>query len=250
MDLPKISCYCATYGRPWALEEAIESFIRQDYEGEKELIVLNDYTGHFLICDHPDVLVFNAPARITPLGQKFNETVALCTGDILFPWEDDDIYLPNKISYTIDHMQNDFFHTHLGFMEAPANTLVVSGNYFHCNMAFSRTLWDRVGGYITIDRCELDINFLQRMKNAAGFTHHVIPPEDIFYIYRWGSVNSFHASGWGNTDVKVSDGAARIVAEQARKGIVPQGDYILQPHWSYDYITAAAHAAQIYRRTL
>lgn len=250
MNLPKVSCYCATYGRPWALEEAVESFLRQDYEGEKELIILNDYSGHRLICDQPDVLIWNAPVRITPLGQKFNDTVAMCTGDILFPWEDDDIYLPNKLSYTVTNLHNEFFHSHLGFMERGMDDLVVSGNYFHCNMAFSRPLWTKVGGYITIDRCELDIDFLFRMKTAAHFTHHAIPPNEIFYIYRWGSVNSFHASGWGGSTVQVSDGAAQIVAEQARKGIVPQGDYILQPHWSYDYIAAAAKAAAVYKETL
>ena len=36
MTNPKVSCYCATYGRTKLLEEAIHSFLLQDYEGEKE----------------------------------------------------------------------------------------------------------------------------------------------------------------------------------------------------------------------
>ena len=89
------------------------------------------------------------------------------------------------------------------------------------------------------------------MKTASSFTDHAIPPDQIFYVYRWGTVGSFHASGWGSgAGVQVSDGAERIVAEQARRGLVPQGEYILQPHWSYDYIAAAARAAQAYKETL
>src|SRR5690349_243347 len=52
----KVSCICATYNRPphfqWLLEEAIESFLRQDY-AEKELIVLNDCPEQELLCDAP-----------------------------------------------------------------------------------------------------------------------------------------------------------------------------------------------------
>ena len=42
MPNPKVSCYCPTYGRTSFLEEAIYSFLNQDYDGEKELIILND----------------------------------------------------------------------------------------------------------------------------------------------------------------------------------------------------------------
>ncbi|MCL4258972.1 MAG: glycosyltransferase family 2 protein, partial [Anaerolineales bacterium] len=50
---PPVSCICPTYGRVELLEEAIESFLRQDYPGQKELIVLNDYAGQTLHFDHP-----------------------------------------------------------------------------------------------------------------------------------------------------------------------------------------------------
>jgi hypothetical protein len=42
VSLPTVSRICLTFGRPRFLEEAIESFLRQDYPGEAELIVLND----------------------------------------------------------------------------------------------------------------------------------------------------------------------------------------------------------------
>jgi hypothetical protein len=63
----KVSCICPTFNRlpgsQWLLEEAIESFLRQDY-AYKELLVLNDCPGQELICDAPDVFVINFPQTI------------------------------------------------------------------------------------------------------------------------------------------------------------------------------------------
>ncbi len=53
-NLPAVSCFCLTYGRPRVLEEAIQSFLQQDYAGAKEMIVLNDYADQTLAFDHPD----------------------------------------------------------------------------------------------------------------------------------------------------------------------------------------------------
>jgi hypothetical protein len=58
---PAVSCFCLTYGRPRLLEEAIHSFLRQDYAGPKEMIVLNDYADQVLELDHPEVQVIRAP---------------------------------------------------------------------------------------------------------------------------------------------------------------------------------------------
>jgi len=42
--LPFISCKCITYGRVSTLEEAIHSFLIQDYPKDRcELIIVNDY---------------------------------------------------------------------------------------------------------------------------------------------------------------------------------------------------------------
>src|SRR5262245_8679210 len=61
---PSVSCMCLTYGRPPHLvEEAIESFLRQDYRGQKELIVLNDLFGQELRFEHPEVQIVNVGKR-------------------------------------------------------------------------------------------------------------------------------------------------------------------------------------------
>ena len=59
MSNPLISCKCITYGRTNLLEEAVHSFLIQEYNGPKELIIVNDYPLQTLIFNHPEVKVIN-----------------------------------------------------------------------------------------------------------------------------------------------------------------------------------------------
>src|SRR6185312_11669139 len=94
-ELPRVSCQCITYGRTTLLDEAVESFQRQDYPGEKELVILNDFADLTLRCDAPNVKVVNVPFRMRTIGEKRNACVGFCTGTVIFPWDDDDIHLPH-----------------------------------------------------------------------------------------------------------------------------------------------------------
>ena len=69
--LPKVSCQCITYGRPHLLNEAVEAFLRQDYPGESELVILNDHT-EITICNPgiENVTTINVPHRIRSVGEK------------------------------------------------------------------------------------------------------------------------------------------------------------------------------------
>ena len=100
------SCQCITYGRPELLEEAIESFHRQDYEGEKELIILNDHADQHLVYSHPEVKIINTPARFRTIGEKRNACIAMCSGGVIFPWDDDDISLPWRISLSLRYLED------------------------------------------------------------------------------------------------------------------------------------------------
>lgn len=105
--LPLVSCCLATYGRPpdrkFLIEEAIESYLRQSYPN-KELVILNDCPGQQLELQIPGVRVFNVDARYPTLGDKRNAVVELCKGELLAVWDDDDISLPWRLSYSVEHM--------------------------------------------------------------------------------------------------------------------------------------------------
>src|SRR6185437_12376322 len=91
---PGVSCLCLTYGRPRLLEESVESFLRQDWPGPKELVILNDHPEQPIVFEHPEVFVCNVGRRLRSLGEKRNLSVALARHDNLLVWDDDDIYLP------------------------------------------------------------------------------------------------------------------------------------------------------------
>ena len=101
---PAVTCICAAEGRVELLEEAIHSFLRQDYLGTKELIVLNDTEGQTLVYDHPEVQVVNVPRRFHSAAEKLNAAVGLASHDLIFPWPEDDICLPHRLSFTVAHL--------------------------------------------------------------------------------------------------------------------------------------------------
>ncbi len=101
---PAVTCICAAEGRVELLEEAIHSFLRQDYPGTKELIVLNDTEGQTLVYEHPEVQVVNVPRRFHSAAEKHNAAVGLASHDLIFPWPEDDICLPHRLSFTVAHL--------------------------------------------------------------------------------------------------------------------------------------------------
>jgi glycosyltransferase involved in cell wall biosynthesis len=235
--LPKISCLCPTYGRPQCLEEAIFSFLTQDYQGEKELIVLNDYGEQTLIFNHPQVRIVNLLEQIRPLGAKFNCTASLATGDLLAIWEDDDIYLPWRLSYSVEHLnEHRIYHTASAWFEEDAHKLVPSRNLYHCNLLMSREVFRSVGSYSEVrDSGAIDVLLFDELRKRYGTITQEIADENRFYIYRWGtSGGGYHASGWGSGDV--SELAKQTVNSAIQNGTIPQGEINLVPRWKYNYL--------------
>jgi len=103
--MPFVSCICPTYNRcpdyQWLVEEAVESFLRQDYPADRrELIVLSDAPGQELIPPSGVTVQMKWP-RVSSLGEKYNYGIAVSRGDLICPWEDDDISLPWRISQAV-----------------------------------------------------------------------------------------------------------------------------------------------------
>lgn len=234
-EFPGISCYCSTYGRPTALiENAIWCFLQQDYAGPKELVILNDFDQQELIFDHPEVRIINHPSRIKPLGRKFNLNAALCKYPILAVWEDDDIFLRHRLSYSYARMRDGVFHSNDAFIEHAPGELGVMSNLFHSQHMFTRELFDRVGGYTEEDRGSIDVTLMDAIRREVGDYSQPIPTDDLFYVYVWTGANSFHGSGMGADNIAVSDSAAEYVARQVKEGRVQTGKVYLQPKPRYD----------------
>lgn len=239
---PPVSAICPTYGRPHLLEEAIYSFLNQDYPGTKELVVLNDFDQQTLVFDHPEVSIINTAERYPSLGEKRNAAIALARHDILMVWDDDDICLPHRISISVDRLRDSCGYFKQGSKTAIMNHGIIDGildSSFHCSSAFTRELFTRVGGYQMLHRGE-DVAFERAVFDLIGMENIVTlhAASEHYYIYRWGGTGSYHASWYENTEeASGNQRVASHVRQALMEAQIPQGIVELRPHWAVDYTT-------------
>ncbi len=249
--LPPVSCMCLTYGRPHLLEEAIESFLRQDYQGVKELIVLNDLKEQKLIFDHPEVKIINLDQRFHSVGEKRNACASLSSHDYLFVWDDDDIYLPHRISYSISMMTShftnklwgDFFKPAVAFLLDNIMILYARQNekLYHSGAAYTRQTFDYVRGY-NHKGCGEDSDFERRVAKIKfdGIElkdiYYVIELKDVYYLYRVGDFGSYHLGSYSHDGAISNAQVGNFVKKQLQKKEIKTGNILLNPHWEQDYI--------------
>lgn len=235
-NLPGISCYCSTYGRPKILiENSIQCFLEQDWSGPKELVILNDFDKQEYVFDHPEVKIINTKERIIPLGRKFNENISLCKYDLLATWEDDDVFLKNRLTYSYNNLVNEIYHTHDAFFEESLYKIVKSRNIFHSTHLFSKDLFNSIGKYDESDCCDLDISIMQKFINKIGNYTKSTDTKNIFYIYVWSGSSSYHGSGWGNSVKNISDSATNIVNNKLNSNELETGIIKLIPKLRYNF---------------
>jgi hypothetical protein len=232
---------CLTFGRPQRiLEEAVYSFLNQDYPGAKELLILNDFTRQTIVFDHPQVSVVNAPTRFGTVGEKRNAAAALCRYVLIAVWDDDDIYLPHRLSFSLSKYDptRRFFKPTLAFVLSKGVLRGPCPNRFHSSSMWHRSLLDEVGGYAPMGSGE-DADIEARFKAVVGpeMTYGLIEPGEIYYIYRWSGTESYHLSGFGRDGAGQSgnDKVMEYVRLQFERGAIRSGEIVLEPQWSIDY---------------
>ena len=235
---PPVSCICPTYGRVELLEEAIYAFLQQDYPGQKELIIVNDYDRQTLEFDHPEVRIINLPKRFHSVGEKYKAAAALCKHDLIFVWHDDDIYLPHRLSFSVAHFdeKKDFFKADRAWFWNNGQVSGPDQNVFHGGSCWTRDLFVALHGYPHVST-GYDIAFeeLCAKKRAGSIQVHKTKPEDVYYIYRWTGTGSYHFSVIGQKGDAYQD-VSTYVRKQAEKGQIKQGHIKLNPHWKTDYV--------------
>lgn len=226
--LPKVSCQCITYGRPHLLNEAVESFLRQDYRGEKELIIVNDQPEVKIISNIENVKVYNLDKRVDTIGEKRNICISYCTGEIIFPWDDDDISLPWRISFSLSRMINKNYFKGDSFWFLNSKNCSIKKNIAHATGAFSRSLFDNVGGYSHMQSGQ-DTNLEEKFKRTKQRVITNLKPYEIYYIYKFNGNGSYHLSWYGYN--KGFAESAKFVSQQQY-----DKEYILAPKWEIDYL--------------
>lgn len=194
---PLASCLCLTFGRPHMLREAIWCFLQQDYP-HKELIVINDHPNPLMLDrDYPGVQVHNVASRFNSLGEKRNYSVRLARGAFLLVWDDDDLFLPWRISQTVTHLQSEpqkwAYKPTRAWTSVHNRDYRLAENVFHSQLGMTRAAFTSAGGYSAMNTGE-DVEFEQRIP-AERWIGHAAPISELIYVYRWG--NTTHVSGYG-----------------------------------------------------
>lgn len=244
-----ISCICITYRRSKLLEEAIESFLRQDYVGPKELIIVNDADDQVLHYDHPEVLIVNTGRRIRSIGEKRDLGIALAKYNYLAPWDDDDIYLPHRLSFSMEKMiahNLSFYKLSDSYVYSVTDGIEkTSTNWNYSASMFTKEIHELCGGHGYTNSGQ-DAIFMKKVQDICNgsTTHNLIEDsisrgpsklEDIYYVYRWGGI-PVHLSAMRHFSDR--DQLQQVSIER-KKHDPATGDIYLSPRWDLDYVELA-----------
>lgn len=189
------------------IEESVECFLRQDYQ-DKELIICNDAPEQKLAINHPAIKVLNIKERFKTLSDKIQYMIDNSNGDLLCRWDDDDISLPHRLSYSANKLAesellewraaNYYWDTGtLREITFPGNTHIMS--LWNRKVLLSSPFNGKYPPKRSGDEDQLFNTYLQPLEAAGKSKCEEIPKEDIYYLYRWGE-GSKHLSGAGAGD--------------------------------------------------
>lgn len=234
---PLISCKCITYGRVHFLEEALYSFIHQDYPGPKELVIVNDYPLQKLRYDHPEVRIYNMDYTFPTIGDKENYATDICKGEIICQWDDDDIALPNHLRNVAKYMTPsvNILHWKTGvFFNMDDITEV--GWIGNSGIVFRKSAWEAIGGH-PIENAGYDMTFIERLHKHGGRLFADPPKAEASWFYMWAG-RGYHMSGEGDDKPgkpNVIKRHSSHVENLRKKGLIPTGEIHLNPCWNRDY---------------
>ena len=233
-EYPLISCVMPTYGRPAYVPEAVNCFLDQDYPN-KELILLNDCDGQTFVGNVPGVRIINDSRRYPSLGDKRNASIEAAGGDLIAIWDDDDISLPWRLSFSWREMlryQTPFFRpaefcAYWGD-EKLHNNQAVRGWVSHGIVLFTKQLWRQVKGYPSIGVGE-DAKFFQKIHKSMGaeFIKYPIARSDRYYVMRGVSHYSHASIGGGQNPADQSPGQFDIAPQPIADPVLAKACEIL-----------------------
>src|SRR5690349_5419636 len=206
---PLIACLCPTYKRPELLRNAIACFNAQQYPN-RVLVIFDDADQHVAHdCAAEKWRLVTQGDRFPNLPTKLNALAAMVPeAEILAIWEDDDIYLPHHLAAIAEAAAASealaFFAPtwvlstyDLPFGETRRES---AAGRFHASWAYTRALWEHLGGYEPGDDLDFDQQMGARCRAVAPIVHYdetaTARPFGPTYVYRWGN-GVYHGSQAG-----------------------------------------------------
>lgn len=143
------------------------------------------------------VVVINVGRRFRTLGEKINAAVGLSQGELIAPWDDDDISLPWRLSRSIEILgQADYYNpSRYWFIDRKGLHGEHAMSLAHGCSIFTRRGFDLVGGYPHTSGMQ-DLEMDRRLRahpQVAVADRPGLGRPDWYYVYRWG-VSPVHLS--------------------------------------------------------
>ena len=220
-----ISVLTITYKRHHLLEEAIQSFLLQNFPVECEMVIINDNSEVDYVFDHPNIRIINYKNRFPSIAAKLEWGYKQCKYDYIYRLDDDDLLAPwaieNVLSDIIAHPGYDIYRS--------------SGMYFFINNVYDRINSNINNGNVYtknyLDRIkfpdksgneDVDITFGNNAKIYESKLKNTM-------LYRWG-METLHISGMGEQPNDVILAQADKVLDNDTKGTIT-----LVPTFRNDY---------------
>jgi glycosyltransferase involved in cell wall biosynthesis len=155
---------CPTYGRLPYLGRLLASFLNQDYD-DKHLVIINDDKKITLECDYDNVTVMNLTRKIS-VGEKRNLGAAYGHFDVIHPWDDDDIFLPNRLSNHMKQYADPSVEAYRNF----SSYTIYADKFSPCNggtnnKSYRKKMFFDVGGYESTNNFGEDLELHHKLKN-------------------------------------------------------------------------------------
>lgn len=218
-----ISVITLTYKRHHILEEAIESFLRQN-DPDSEMIIVNDAVDVKYLIGHVDarIKVVNHPERFPSILSKLNFAFSLAKNDYMFRLDDDDLLsefslrdakkaIKENPGYDVYRSQGHYFFSNNEYQDRGSS--INNGNIYTKDY-ISRIEW--------IDQSFGEDNWLTFFNNAKIHEY-----SDMSMIYRWG-MGTYHISGMGNVEQEE-------MFDRVDKDMKELGVYTLEPKFTSNY---------------
>ncbi len=239
-----ISCLMPTYNRypsmGFLVEEAVESFIRQDHQ-DRELLICNDTPGQLLEVHHPKVKVFNLQERLPTLSDKLQFLIDHAQGEAFCRWDDDDISLPHRLSFS-QRKLGDKLEWRAGnyWWDTGTLTEVAHAGNTHVQSIFRRSCLDVIGGKYPPKLSGYEDQAFNKALVQAGFPRlgEVVAPGEIYYLYRWAT-GSLHLSGVGGPPENLQAHYDTLGTRPIATGV-----YKVQPRWRTNHLARVGFATR------
>ncbi len=255
---PAVSILINAFGRTWLLAEALKAAHDQVYDGDIEIVVINDLQEQSLRAPELHLpgrtwAVHNLPKRLGSLGEKRNAGIERCSHRIIVMADDDDIMLPWSVDTLLTgHSDTDMptWASKYAYTTGWPRGEVAGAPEWSCHTEWNASAQhglitkahhEVLGGFKHFSTKD-DIDFMHRAyaRFGDGIFVDVMYPE---YLYRWGTT-AHHLAG--TSDCASSwEAAYQRALHDIRTGFEPRGDVQLQPALKADYVAALRAAGAL-----